>query len=148
MLDIISYITGRRYIIAPGDKVKFIRDSDPPKRAERPKKGRRHEGQTESLLQSMAAVPMPCQEASVPSSCAPVQVQCGGLSRARKRKRETSAKAESRSDAIFQEHWRAERLAREAVSPLITPLVPAADRLKALRDRVLARGVCNGSDPP
>ena len=61
-----------------------------------------------------------------------------------KRKRPTSKDAEDRENASFHTHWRAFRDQR---LQLVTPTVSATDRLKALRERVLAKRNCGEASP-
>ena len=61
-----------------------------------------------------------------------------------KRKRPTSKDVEDRQNASFHMHWRASRDQR---LQLVTPVVSATDRLKALRERVLAKMTCGETLP-
>ena len=93
-------------------------------------------------MHGMASVPSPSQGLATASSCS-VPATRGAPRQGRKRKLVTPAKAETRSNAAFQEHWRAERLAREAVTPLAAPSISAAVRLQALRDRIAEKRNCD-----
>ena len=61
-----------------------------------------------------------------------------------KRKRPTSNDAEDRENASFHTHWRASLDQR---LQLVTRTVSATDRLKALRERVLAKRNCGEASP-
>ena len=61
-----------------------------------------------------------------------------------KRKRPTSKDVEDRQNASFHMHWRASRDQR---LQLVTLVVSATDRLKALRERVLAKMTCGETLP-
>ena len=123
------------------DGVKFIRDSDPLKRSMRPKKGYNALTQQDNQLHGMASAPSSSQEPATASVFVPATREAPR--RGRKRKLDTPAKIETRSNAAFREHWRAERIAREAVTPFAAPSISAAVRLQALRDRIATKRNCD-----
>ena len=131
---------------SPEGGLMHVRDSQAKKKVYRPRIGRNI---AMGVADCSATVPSPCwlpsPGPSAPESSHSVlfpKVKRGpeGLgpdgSRPFKRPRTSERQVENRSNAMFREHWRASRDQRVQ---LVAPPISAADRLQAMRDRILSR---------